>query len=48
MRLILASVLLHFDLELCSESDDWMDQQTHFLWDKKPLMVKLKLVNGAH
>ena len=44
MRLILASVLLHFDLELSSQEDDWMDQRCHFLWDKKPLMVKLKPV----
>jgi cytochrome P450 len=47
MRLILASVLVHFEIELCPESENWMDQQTHFLWDKKPLMVKLKLVKVA-
>jgi hypothetical protein len=44
MRLILASVLLYFDLELSMEGD-WMHQQCHFLWDKNPLMVKLTLAD---
>ena len=42
MRLILASVFLHFDLELCDETGDWLDQENYILWDKKPLIVKLK------
>jgi hypothetical protein len=42
MRLMLASVLLHFDLELAAESSDWMNQQCFNLWEKSPLMVKLK------
>jgi hypothetical protein len=42
MRLILASVLLHFDLELCTETGDWLKQRCYFLWDKQPLFVKLK------
>jgi len=44
MRLVLASVLLHFDLELSPEKGNWMDdQQSFILWAKTPLMVKLKL-----
>jgi hypothetical protein len=42
MRLILASVLLHFDLELSAETGDWMDHPCFTLWEKGPLMVKLK------
>lgn len=42
MRLILASVLFHFDLELCDTKEEWLQQETHAVWDKKPLEVKLK------
>lgn len=41
MRLLLASTLLHFDLELCTESQDWSDQKTYTLWEKKPLICRL-------
>jgi cytochrome P450 len=44
MRLILANILLHFDLELCDPTTDWMDQKVYTLWDKNPLMVKLSSV----
>ncbi|KAF3000541.1 hypothetical protein E8E14_000671 [Neopestalotiopsis sp. 37M] len=42
MRLILAKVLWHFDLELCSQSQDWSNQKSYILWDKPPLLVKIK------
>ncbi|KAF2687258.1 cytochrome P450 [Lentithecium fluviatile CBS 122367] len=45
MRLIIARVLLSFDLELCPESEHWTDQYCYTLWEKKPLMCKLKTVN---
>jgi cytochrome P450 len=45
MRLIIAKVLYHFDIELCPESNDWDDQNTYILWEKKPLICKLKAVN---
>lgn len=45
MRLMLASVVYHFDLELCNPGDDWLDQEMHILWDKKPLLVNLKPVH---
>jgi cytochrome P450 len=45
MRLIIAKVLYHFDLDLCPESYGWDDQNTYLLWEKKPLMCKLKAVN---
>lgn len=42
---MLASVLFHFDLELCDTQSDWLHQETHILWDKPPLMVRLKIRN---
>ncbi|KAI1073350.1 cytochrome P450 [Whalleya microplaca] len=42
MRLILATLLFTFDLELCDESRRWNDQKTYMLWMKKPLMCRLK------
>ena len=45
MRLILAGVLLHFDLELCDEAEDWLDQNVYVLWDKNPLYVRLTPVS---
>jgi cytochrome P450 len=44
MRLILASVLLHFELELVDETEDWMAQETYVVWAKIPLHIKLKAV----
>jgi len=45
MRLILARVLLRFDLELCPESREWTAQRAFVLWEKKPLMCRVKMVN---
>ncbi|KAL5115725.1 hypothetical protein ACEQ8H_006333 [Pleosporales sp. CAS-2024a] len=45
IRLILASVLYSFDLELTSENDNWADQGTFILWEKKPLKCRLTAVN---
>jgi len=43
MRLILAAVLISFDVELHRDSTGWMDQQKNYLvWEKPPLYVKLK------
>ncbi|KAM0722993.1 hypothetical protein Q7P37_001191 [Cladosporium fusiforme] len=39
MRLLLATVMLHFDLKLCEESKDWNQQKIFTLWEKKPLMA---------
>ncbi|KAF2846747.1 benzoate 4-monooxygenase cytochrome P450 [Plenodomus tracheiphilus IPT5] len=46
MRLILASVLFHFNLALKDEQQDWLDHKVHVLWDKGPLVVKLSPVQG--
>ena len=44
MRLILARMLWSFDMQLSAESEDWDDQESWIQWDKKPLLVKLRLV----
>ena len=44
MRLLLSTVLLHFDLELCKESAKWTEQRVYTLWEKPALMCKLTLV----
>lgn len=40
MRLLLSTVLLHFDLELCEQSRHWADQKVYTLWEKHPLMCR--------
>lgn len=45
MRLVMAKVLYSFDFELEPESEDWAGQETYILWQKKPLMCKLRPVN---
>jgi hypothetical protein len=44
IRLIIAKFLFAFDLEICAESSDWNRQLTYMLWQKKPLLCKLRLV----
>ncbi|KAK1712421.1 cytochrome P450 [Colletotrichum lupini] len=41
MRLIIASLLYNFDLELADPNFDWLDQKSYGIWDKHPLWVKL-------
>ena len=43
MRLILARVLFNFDISLCDESRDWVNQRLWLVWEDKPLMCRLKL-----
>jgi hypothetical protein len=45
LRLVMAKVLYAFDFELASGSENWQDQETYILWQKKPLMCRLKVVN---
>jgi hypothetical protein len=47
MRLLLTKVMYNFDLELCPESEGWLNQEVYILWQKKPLMVKLRAVSLA-
>ncbi|OAG11400.1 cytochrome P450 [Paraphaeosphaeria sporulosa] len=45
MRLILATVMLSFDMELNKEADDWAQQECHILWAKPAMMAKLTVAN---
>lgn len=47
MRLIITKVLFNFDLELCPESDGWIKQDAYILWQKSPLMVRLKDIGAS-
>ncbi|KAL2823233.1 cytochrome P450 [Aspergillus cavernicola] len=40
IRLIMASVIWHFNFELIDEDDNWADQRNFELWEKKPLPVR--------
>jgi cytochrome P450 len=48
VRVVLARILWNFDIELCEESQDWMERlEIYMLWKKQPLMVKLTPVNRS-
>lgn len=40
----MAKVIWKFDFELLPESNDWMKQKVYTLWEKPPLMMRLKPV----
>ena len=45
MRLVIAKLLWHFDLELNAErTGDWFEQKAWGMWERPPLYVKLKEV----
>ncbi|KAK8065043.1 cytochrome P450 [Apiospora hydei] len=45
MRLVAASILYHFDVELCErETGDWLDQKCWIVWDRKPLICRVRPV----
>jgi hypothetical protein len=46
MRLLLATVLLHFDVKICEESKDWSSQAVFSLWQKRPLLATLTPVGS--
>ncbi|KAH2585829.1 hypothetical protein KXV99_003246 [Aspergillus fumigatus] len=48
MRLILAKVFWHLDMELCPESENWADQESYNLWSRPPLMVMISRANGRN
>lgn len=41
MKMILASILLMFDVDSCDPDENWFDQQTFAMWIKKPLMCRV-------
>ncbi|KAI9038867.1 cytochrome P450 [Aspergillus affinis] len=47
-RIILATLLWHFDMSLCEESIGWPDHLTVYMgWEKEPLMVRMQPRQGA-
>jgi hypothetical protein len=42
MKLVLARLIFNFDFELADPKDDWFNQSAFVLWDKKPLLLKVK------
>lgn len=43
MRLILARLLWHFELEQVGDGWKWEEQKSWILWEKKSLNVKVRL-----
>ncbi|KAJ4347282.1 uncharacterized protein N0V89_011222 [Didymosphaeria variabile] len=46
MRLVLATVMLSFDMELSKEAEDWIHHECHILWAKPPMKAKLTPVGN--
>ncbi|KAK2596069.1 hypothetical protein N8I77_013577 [Diaporthe amygdali] len=46
MRLLLATLLFKFDLELCEGCENWATQKSYALWIKQPLKVRVKPVEA--
>ena len=46
MKLIIARLVWHFDIENATEGD-WIDQKVYVVWEKGPLWVKLRPVVRA-
>ncbi|TVY55642.1 Cytochrome P450 monooxygenase FUM2 [Lachnellula cervina] len=42
MRLLLATVMLHFEISPGPNSKSWIDQKVYILWEKKPMFVCLE------
>ena len=42
MHLILARLLFEFDIELEDEKYDWINQRVFTLWEKPPLLLRLR------
>ncbi|KAI0180566.1 cytochrome P450 [Hypoxylon sp. FL1284] len=44
MRLILAKIIFNFDMTLCDDSKDWLNQRAYGIWDKPALNLYMKPV----
>lgn len=42
MRMMLAKVFWHSGVELCDGMEGWLDQRSYLMWEKRPLMVKVR------
>ncbi|OWP04082.1 cytochrome P450 monooxygenase [Marssonina coronariae] len=41
MRSVMARMLWHFDMRLCDESRNWLEQKVYFMWEKEALNIVL-------
>ena len=48
MRLIVAKVVLLFDMEIVDKTLDWNAQECFTLWDRPALMVNVKPVGSEN
>lgn len=46
IRLVFGTLLSKFDLELCEDSRGWMPGKAFVVWEKKPLMIRLKAIEA--
>jgi hypothetical protein len=46
MRLLLSKLLWHYDITMCVESKDWMNQRSYLTWEKGPLMAVFTPLRG--
>lgn len=44
-RMLLVTLVWHFDISLVDPNLDWLNQEVHELWEKKPLLVNLDIVD---
>ncbi|KAJ6036424.1 hypothetical protein N7540_000703, partial [Penicillium herquei] len=42
IRVILSKLFYNFNLQICKESESWIDQEVYTLWDKPALMIELQ------
>ncbi|MCJ1470805.1 hypothetical protein MMC07_009452 [Pseudocyphellaria aurata] len=48
MRLVIARLIYNFEIDLCVESQNWIDhQEVYFIWEHGPLMVQLSERDSA-
>ena len=43
-RMLLVTLVWHFDISLVDPNLEWLNQEVHELWEKNPLPVKLDIV----
>ncbi|POS72720.1 isotrichodermin C-15 hydroxylase [Diaporthe helianthi] len=43
LRALMCRILFTFDLELAEESKNWLEQRHQIIWEKRPLLVHLKV-----
>lgn len=45
-RLLLATLLMHFDVSVAEESQGWARQRVFTLWEKPPLLCNVRLASA--